>query len=156
MSSCCSVPSHNQTQRVPCPECGHKGRSVELITLKSLLRPEALALLEPSALYRFCPAAGCVVVYYAAEPDGRYVAEDLKVRVGLKVEGAPRPVCYCFGHTRESVQEEVRATGCSTAVETISAHIRAGRCGCEVNNPSGTCCLGEVRQAAKEALAQTG
>jgi MerR family copper efflux transcriptional regulator len=41
-----------------CPECGERGRTVDQITLKALLRPDALMRFLPAA-YRFCPTAAC-------------------------------------------------------------------------------------------------
>jgi len=33
--------------------------------------------------------------------------------------------------------------------------VKAGRCACEVKNPSGACCLGEVNKAVKDARETT-
>lgn len=53
-------------------------KPVKLITLKALLTPSALCTLEPGKAYRFCPDAGCDVVYFAG---GRwYPQADVKVR----------------------------------------------------------------------------
>ena len=35
------------------------------------------------------------------------------------------------------------------AVERVRAHISAGRCACEVRNPRGACCLGDVTNAVE-------
>jgi len=123
--------------------------------VKALLRPDALSRLE-NVPYSFCPTPGCPVVYFSHEAVGVYHQEDLKVRVGLKEGDELVPICYCFGHTRASAWEEIRRTGKSTLVASITAHVQAGRCACEVNNPSGTCCLGEVNKVVKEGLARLG
>jgi hypothetical protein len=34
----------------------------------------------------------------------------------------------------------------------VTEHIRAGRCGCNVNNPQGSCCLGNIQAVVKELL----
>jgi hypothetical protein len=128
---------------------------VEPITLKALLRPDALAQFE-NAVYYFCPAPACPVLYFANEVGSLYRKEDLKVRVGLKEPDDPIPICYCFGHTRAGAWEEIRRTGRSSLVASITAHVQAGRCACEVNNPSGTCCLGEVSRTVKEGIARLG
>jgi hypothetical protein len=126
-----------------------------MITLKALLRPHALARLEPVA-YRFCPTPTCPVAYFAGAAESVYHKDDLKVRVGLKEIDDPVPVCYCFGHTRASIVAEVRETGTSTVVASIADLVQAGRCACEVNNPSGVCCLGEVNRAVKQAATRFG
>ncbi|HXI15748.1 MAG TPA: (2Fe-2S)-binding protein [Chloroflexota bacterium] len=133
-----------------CPQCGHQGRPVERLTLKALLRPDALARLDVGAAYRFCATADCPVVYFTDQGGSVYHKADLEVRVGQKETAEPIPLCYCFGHTRASVREEIERTGKSPAPTSIAAHIKAGRCGCDVNNPSGACCLGEVNKAVKE------
>jgi hypothetical protein len=61
-------------------------------------------------------------------------------------------VCYCFGFTRQDIWDEIRQTGRSTIAERISAEVKAGNCACEVKNPSGKCCLGNVTRTAKDGL----
>jgi len=80
--------------------------------------------------------------------------DDLRVKVGLKESGDPTvPVCYCFGWTPQKIQAEMKATGKTTAIEQIKAQVKAGNCYCEVTNPQGSCCLGNVSQVVKQALA---
>jgi hypothetical protein len=153
LSSCCAISASGKKASAPqnCPACGRRGGGVGPITLKALLRPHALARLQNTD-YSFCSTPTCPVVYFANEARSVYRKEDLKVRVGLKEADDPVPICYCFGHTRASAWEEIRRTGQSTLAPSITAHVKAGRCGCEVNNPGGTCCLGEVSKAVKEGL----
>jgi hypothetical protein len=66
---------------------------------------------------------------------------------------AHAPVCYCFGFTPAMVQEEIRSTGKSTIVERIATEMKAGFCACEIRNPQGSCCLGNVKAAVKAAQA---
>lgn len=144
--------SHAKTNERLCPQCETQGRPVERITLKALLCPKALARLEVEADYRFCESLSCSVVYFAVQSNSVYLKDELEVRVGRKETDDPIPLCYCFGHTRASVREEIERTGQSTAPSTIAAHIKVGRCGCDVNNPGGACCLGEVNKAVRELL----
>ncbi len=141
------------TEEARCSECGQQGRAVETLALKALLRPDALARLEVTASYCFCASPSCAVVYFADEVESIYHKADLEVRVGLKETDDPISLCYCFGHTRASVSEEIERTGNTSAPASITAHIKAGRCGCDVNNPSGACCLGEVNKAVKKLKA---
>jgi hypothetical protein len=62
-------------------------------------------------------------------------------------------LCYCFGESEASIRDEIAETGRSTAVERIRAHIAAGRCACELRNPRGACCLGDVIAAVARAEA---
>lgn len=119
------------------------------MTLKALLTPAALATLAPSEEHRFCPVRDCDVVYFNSTR--QYHRADVKVPVFQKELEGPTPVCYCFGHTRADLvqaQIERRAEAIS---RSIQEHIRARRCGCEVNNPQGSCCLGNVNRALGEA-----
>lgn len=128
-----------------CPECADKGRLMKIITLKSLLVPSALAKLEPSASYKMCINKACSVVYFS-EKQEVFKTIDMKVEVYTKSDDEDCPVCYCFGWTKKRVIQEFEETGRTTALEEITAHTKAGRCGCEVNNPEGSCCLGNIKR----------
>jgi hypothetical protein len=132
----------------PCPVGGKPGKRVLLVTVKSLVHAEYGATLEGRDWF-FCDQPGCDVVYFTR--DGVTVDKGaLKVRVGLKEREPPRTVCYCFGHTVESIREEIEKTGRSTVAASIRKKVEAGECSCEVLNPKGTCCLGDVNKTARE------
>ena len=61
------------------------------------------------------------------------------------------PVCYCFGHTPETIRHELASTGRSSASKTVTAEVTSGHCACEVKNPKGTCCLGDVSRVERSA-----
>lgn len=128
-----------------CPVNGVKGKAVKVVTLKALLTPQALATLEPHEQHRFCLDPDCPTVYYS--PSRTYRGEDLKVPVFQKDPGADVPVCYCFAHTRRDLGRAVQENTAERIPRSIRAHIQAGRCGCEVTNPQGSCCLGNVTRA---------
>ncbi|MBI2166942.1 MAG: copper chaperone Copz family protein [Candidatus Omnitrophica bacterium] len=145
-----------------CPECGKPGKPVQWMTLENLLN-------EPSKIaggpYRFCATADCPVVYFrgqvlAEEGEGPdpcpFHKDDLKVRVGIKEKEDPVPLCYCFGWDRLKIWGEIKRTGKSTAVESITKKVKAGECFCERSNPQGTCCLGNISKAVKEAVERLG
>lgn len=137
-----------------CPVGGSRGKPVPLVTLRSLVRPEHSAIVEGREWF-FCDLPDCDVVYFTR--DGRTLEKEaLKVRVGLKEKDAPRPVCYCFGHSVESLREEIGRTGRCTAAASIKEKIEAGECRCEILNPKGTCCLGDINKVVKEAVASLG
>lgn len=138
----------------PCPVVGKRGKPVPLVTLRSLVLPEYAAAVEGREWF-FCDRSDCEVVYFTH--DGRTIKKNaLKVRVGFKEKEAPRPVCYCFGHTVESIRQEIEKTGRSTVVASIRKKVEAGECSCEVLNPKGTCCLGDVNNTVKEVLGSLG
>ena len=134
-----------QTKLEParCPVTGVIGRPVDSITLEALLRPHALAAIEPREPHYFCPDPACDTVYFGG---GRtFGRADVEVPILAKDVGGDVPVCYCFGWTRD----RLRAVGSPAAAE-IRGHIAAGRCGCEVNNPKGACCLGDVERLLRQ------
>jgi len=122
-----------------------KGKPAELLTVKALLTETALQRLNNVA-HRFCPDPSCGVVYFDAE-GATYGKDDLRVPVWQKEPFGDRTVCYCFGVSEESIRAEIQTTGRSEATERVRAHIAAGRCACEVRNPRGACCLGDVAAA---------
>ncbi len=156
MSDCCKSPAQPETADLAvCEECSQKGRAVQRITLESLLLEERKDILGPNQYY-FCVNHACGVVYFSNE-DGVYFHKgDLQVRVGQKETEDPISVCYCFGHTRANVWEEIRKTGKSTVEADIKEKVKAGLCACEIKNPQGSCCLGNVGKAVKEGFARYG
>jgi hypothetical protein len=118
-------------------------------TVQAILKP-GLATSLLAVERRFCRTPSCDVLYYGA--DGRLVEKSAAVvRVGIKERADPAPLCYCFGFDRSDVRKEVAETGECTIPSRIAAEVRAGRCACEAKNPSGACCLGEVKKAVREA-----
>ena len=134
-------------KRIACPICGEFGKRVELFTVRSLVKEDFIAAIREED-YLFCAASNCEVVYYSFSKDviRKY---QIKTRVGLKEKEAPRPVCYCFGHTIEDIYGEIQQKGKSTAEKDISDGIQAGLCHCEDANPEGRCCLGRVTQCSE-------
>ena len=154
MADCCKAPAGTQRREktLPCPQCGREGRPVDRTTIDALLKPESLSQVNGSQ-YAFCETPSCQVVYYAANGT-EFKKNQVRVRVGLKETEDPVMVCYCFGVTERMIHEEIQRTGRSSASARIRAEVKAGNCRCEVENPSGRCCLGEVRQTEKRAAAE--
>jgi len=134
-----------------CPSCGQPGRTIEPITVKAVLRPESLARLCAPA-HRFCPTPSCPVVYFGEGEAFRL--EDVAVPVFQKEPAGSRTVCYCFAVSEADLRREIAETGRSTAGRRITDHVQAGRCACEIKNPQGSCCLGNVNAAEKALLAE--
>lgn len=123
--------------RAICPQCNVPGGKVKTITLKSLLVPEVLKVLNPHLQHYFCRENDCPVVYYGENTV--YLQSQVKVPVLQKESVENPPACYCFGFSRGEVLEQRERV-----VAEVKSHIQAGRCGCEVNNPQGSCCLGNL------------
>ena len=130
-----------------CGRCESKGRPVSRKTILLMLKPDLLET-AMSGNYSFCASRDCAVVYF--EDGGhQFTVDDLRIRVGLKVKDDPIPLCYCFGFEQSDIRNEIAQTGSTTLPERVSRLIREGLCACDVRNPAGVCCLGEVNKAAK-------
>lgn len=149
--NCCSVTA-KQTCSLPCgkpglcPECRIRGKAVATLTVKSLVRDHAAV--PAAAQFSFCRTPDCEVVYFSDQV--LFKKPDLKVRVGMKETTDPVPLCYCFEYDREGIRRNMDATGNTTILEKIKAEVQGGFCACEVKNPSGACCLGDITRAIQE------
>ena len=157
MSNCCgregeelveATVTSDKSARSRCINCGTAGRSVERQTILHHVRHENLDRVVDSVAYRFCPDPNCTVVYFG-DCGARLTVGDLRELVTAKIVGDKRPICYCFGFTEGDARQEIARTGTSTLSAQISRLIKAGMCACEVRNPSGECCLGQVKQTVK-------
>lgn len=151
MCVCGSVKRGSPNPPVECPVTGTIGKAVELLTVRALLTESALRRVTDS-IHRFCPDAVCDVVYFTDSGE-TYSTADIRVPVWQKEAADARMLCYCFGEGEAGLRDEIHATGASHAVERIRAQIDAGRCACEVRNPRGVCCLGDIGAAVKRIAA---
>jgi hypothetical protein len=153
MASCCAGPATAGPGH--CGVCGKRGQAVSRQTLKHLLKPEKRAQLRETAYY-FCRTPECDIVYFSDEPLHYFAKEDVVVRVGVKEKDDPIPVCYCFNFTARDIIADMERHGEGRIFQEIKANVRAGLCACEIKNPSGRCCLGDVQQVMKQARVPVG
>lgn len=171
MNSCCSWPvekiaSNNhlrdgecclvteKTSAPPlanCPVSQTRSRKVQMRTVRCLVREDGHARLK-EVQYYFCEEPTCPVVYFSNEDVPPFSSHDLKVKVFSKDTSGDVPVCYCFAWTRDRIRSEISETGRSTAAADIARFVKAGMCECDLKNPKGRCCLGDVDTVAKEAM----
>lgn len=165
MVDCCDIPSKNDlTARVSsaanvyalpahCPNCGIKGRRVDTLTVKAMLAV-SLASIRPAA-YRFCSTLDCPAVYYTEDGEQVFTESELRERVYQKSpQDADVLVCYCFYYTVGSIRAELLETGSSAIAEQIMAGTEASVCACDIRNPQGSCCLGNIRILVKQIMAE--
>jgi hypothetical protein len=98
--------------------------------------------------YCFCACPACETVYFGDAGD-RFGTGDLRVPVWQKQVSGDRLLCYCFGETESVIRDELLQHGRTDVVARIREHIAAQRCACDVRNPRGVCCLGDVMAAVK-------
>ena len=147
-SDVCELRVLPKTSVVACPTNQKVGKRVNTQTVKAML---ALPLTEiRSVPYWFCPDPACPTVYYGEDGLQTFSEKDLRERVYQKNPQDENVfVCYCFQHTPKSIRAEINTAGKSLVSEYITAGIQAEQCACDVRNPQGSCCLGNVRQIVK-------
>ena len=151
-SSVCDLPKqdHQRAKRdvYACPACGKTGKPVHGQTVKSLLSVSLRHIRDVQ--YLFCRTQTCPVVYFSPDGDQTFTVEQVRERVYQKEPGAADVlVCYCFHHT----VGDLRAASPQkrTAIrEDINIGINAVQCACDLRNPQGSCCLGNVRAMIKQ------
>ena len=145
---CCAVPGAGpDAGGSACPVCGQTGKSVGLQTLKALLRPEALRRLQPAEGFRFCASPGCPIVYYSIGQS--YAVGDVAKTVFQKSGHPGDEVCYCFGYARGPLAD---AAARKLAMAEVVKLVKNGACACEIRNPQGSCCLGNIASLGREAV----
>jgi hypothetical protein len=150
MADCCEAPASERDAALFCPVSRGKGKPVDEQTVKALLVEQALRRFTPSE-HRFCQDAECEVVYFDTAGN-QYTTADVRVPVWQKEPCGARMVCYCFGENEADIRSEIERFGQSDAVGRVRRHIEAGRCACEIRNPRGACCLGDVTAAVKRVV----
>jgi hypothetical protein len=136
-----------------CPVCGQKGKGVDTLTVKAMLAV-SLHAIHPVG-YGFCRTEDCLVIYFSLDGEQTMGETDLRELIHQKHPNDDDVyVCYCFRHTPGSIRAELSKTGQSTVVETVTRGTQTDQCACEIRNPQGSCCLGNVRAAVKRATGE--
>lgn len=157
MSDCCSAKddecsaAKESAPKPSCPQCGRAGRPVSTLTLKHQVKSQFLPTVNGGG-FHFCPTPDCPAVYFSA--GGSVLTTDDVRRPVTQKDPVHAPVCYCFGFTPAMIRDELAVTGKSTVIERIAAEMKADFCACEIRNPQGSCCLGNVKAAVKVAFAE--
>lgn len=140
--ACCRIP----TVPCPCPVCRKMGRRVTAVTLDHHVpRDRRVGFGDEAA---FCLNPSCEVVY--CNRAGQVVRKgETNLPVTVKDPGDDVYVCYCFGFTRGDLRKDLTTIGKTDIPERIRQGIEEGRCACELKNPQGTCCLGNVASTIK-------
>jgi hypothetical protein len=145
MSDCRNSPGEPGARA--CETCTERGSPVQLQTVKALLTEVALRRVRLTR-YRFCASPTCDTVYFGDAGD-RFGTGDIRVPVWQKEPSGARLLCYCFGETESSIRAELLKQRRTDVVVRIREYIAAQRCACDLRNPRGVCCLGDVIAAVE-------
>lgn len=151
---CCSNGAVATIETSACQICSEGGRIVAKQTVVHQVKSEKLSSVG-DAEYRICGAPNCDVVYYS-EDGNVFTIDDLREPVTSKTKGDDRPICYCFGFTEGNLRREIVIKGVTTIPTQITQLIKEKLCACEIRNPSGTCCLGEVNRTVQRIFKLCG
>jgi hypothetical protein len=151
----CDLPAQNvqRPHRATniCPVCGAKGKPVQGQTVKALLSVSLRAV--RAVEYLFCKTQTCSVVYFSLSGEQTFTTAQIRERVYQKEpESDDVLVCYCFQHSVGAIRTASPAAH-TAIVDDINTGINAGQCACDLRNPQGSCCLGNVRRLIKDSSA---
>ena len=135
-------PEAGRLKNINCPHCGQQGKRIEGQTLKAMLSVSLRETREDE--YRFCCTGTCPVVYFAGQGDQVFTTSEVREKVYQKEPQAEDVlVCYCFNHAAGDIRSAPPSEGGSILAD-IQTGIKLGQCACDLRNPQGSCCLGNV------------
>jgi hypothetical protein len=146
---CCPV-TIDSTGALRCPVSGFEGKLVDRATVTAL----TIGSVPPRQDFRLCRDPECEVVYYGSA-GALLRTGDLDVQPGFKT-GSDGLVCYCFLHREADIAHDLAERGRTRVFDSIKHEVEAGNCACELRNPSGKCCLGEVRETIRRLEEELG
>lgn len=152
MSDCCSV-SHKEkiSTEIKCPTCDQEGKQVELLTIRAMTRRDFTHYGEliPGFL---CLNPDDSTVYYFSNLDFTVNQDNVVTDIGFKTNAKTKTICYCFRHTKQDIIDDYLKNGKSNIEIDVRQKVKDKLCTCEVSNPKGKCCLGDIRTVIKEEV----
>lgn len=144
MGDACCIERPDDKEAQHCPVSLGIGRRVGWTTVAAL----TIGTAPPRQEIWLCRDANCDVVYFGSR-GLELRASDVRSVPGFKV-GSDGLACYCFQTSRQTIEDEVRTRGSSPSLEFIRTQVREKGCACEVRNPTGRCCLEDIRRMVEE------
>lgn len=149
---CCLVTERTEAPtRADCSVSRTSSRKIQRQTVEHMVKTDLVGSMSGSQYY-YCNAPDCTVVYFNQDGSGTFTKGDLQVKVFAKDPGGNVNVCYCYDWTRERIKNELAEAGQSSAAKEIAKKVKDGLCECDIKNPKGTCCLGDVNATVREAM----
>jgi hypothetical protein len=130
----------NTSCKSGCPLCNVKGKTVPLITVKSLIKTGSDYLNNNQAY--ICINRKCNVIYFQEENPKYFIKEEVKVPVWFKSTFNEYIVCYCNNIKLQDVVEVVKNSNKEnlTKEEIFNILNLTENKNCLYNNPVGECC----------------
>ena len=146
MSHCCSnLVSETQIAKTrQCPRDGVRCHTVSATTIKHHIK-KAWAWVAKDQAYYFCANPDCDVIYFG-EDDVILDITALRTEVGIKQSSELALVCYCYGVTKHE------AVNNPEAYRFILRETKQKHCASETRNPSGSCCLADIKRLRKTGV----
>lgn len=129
-----------------CPECGKPGTPIAARTAIAVTSSP----LPPRQPLFLCATPDCGLVYFGPE-GARVPVTSLRLRPTWKGGDV---LCFCFDHRQSELVAALVAGDGHDLSASIEARVKAGDCACELRNPTGRCCLPEVRRATAALAAR--
>lgn len=148
MSDCCSVSHKNKSTEIKCPTCEQEGKHVELLTIRAMTRRDFPHYGELTRGF-LCLNPDDSTVYYFPNLDFSVNQDDVVTDIGFKTNSKTKTICYCFRHTKEDIIDDYLENGRSNIEIDVRQKVKDKLCTCEVSNPKGKCCLGDIRTVIK-------
>ncbi|KXW56955.1 putative iron-sulfur cluster-binding metallochaperone [Ferrovum sp. PN-J185] len=133
--SCCTKDQtkNNSTKKIKCPSCDNDSHLVNHKTILYQLKKPWLFDFSDKNFY-FCSSSKCSVIYFC-EDNTTIGFDELKIQS----ESMKNTLCFCFNISKLDFQLQPNLK------EFVSNQTKKGLCACEINNPSGKCCLKNLK-----------
>ena len=86
----------------------------------------------------------------AAKAIGLTIHNETEKDTGNNAQVIPDMLCYCFGWTKTAIAYEIAQTGTTKALHDIRFKMKIKGCSCATLNPTGQCCVADVKQFIRE------
>ncbi|PCJ20764.1 MAG: hypothetical protein COB02_00205 [Candidatus Cloacimonadota bacterium] len=126
-----------------CPSCKQKSDNVSNLALQSHLKTN---LNDLKGTFFVCTTQKCQIVYFSTQLKQQFTKNDIHTRFGLKESLNPRPICYCFNHSIQDIETQLKTSKNCDIIEQIKSSMKLSGCNCEIKNPIGKCCLNTIKK----------
>ena len=122
-----------------CPKCGTKGIRVEGDTM--IHHVKDISKIN-DVFYSYCQNPKCDVVYF--HNNELFTTDMINKEIGAKDHSSDQAiVCYCYNYPKSELYE-------ISLIDKINIRIEYYGNRCDLRNPSGRCCLFDIKKAQKE------